>query len=126
MNVEKTIEFLLEHQARFDANQARFDANQAKLEANFAKAEKRSALAEKQAERRFALAEKRLDRIERGLAQNNRLVARLARTGMTLRSNIQRHERMMREMEDKLNALIDIVDKQIRRDKRIGRNGHQT
>jgi hypothetical protein len=91
LNVEKTIEFLLQQQARFDANQARFEENQAKLEANFAKADRR------------------LDRIERGLAQNNRLVARPARTGVTLRSDVRRHEkavarhdRMMGGIEDKL------------------------
>lgn len=83
-------------------------------------------------EANFAKANTRLDRIERVLAQNNRLVARLARTGVTLRSDVRRHERAiarhdeflarheqtMAEIEDKLNALIDIVDKQGRNDGR--------
>ena len=68
MNVEKTMEFILEQQAQF--------------EANFAKAELR-----------FVQAEKRLDRIERLSAQNNHLVARLAGYGVSLRSDIRRHEK---------------------------------
>ena len=121
MDVERTIEFLLKNQARMDA---RFDAK-------FAKADQRFA----QAEKRFAQAEKRLDRLERGLAQNNRIVTQLARSGVTLRSDVRRTEKnlaegaerisqieknlakvseSLSEIDDKLNALIDIVDRQIR------------
>ena len=107
MDVERTIEFLLKNQARMDA---RFDAK-------FAKADERFA----QAEKRFVQAEKRLDRLERGLAQNNRIVTQLARFGVTLRSDVRKTERNLAKiteslsaMDYKLNALVDIVDRQIR------------
>ena len=100
MDVERTIEFLLKNQARMDA---RFDAKFAK------------------ADQRFAQAEKRLDRLERGLAQNNRIVTQLARSGVTLRSDVRRTEKnlaeiaeSMSEMDGKLNALIEFVDRQTR------------
>ena len=107
MDVDRTIEFLLKNQARIDA---RFDAKFAK------------------ADQRFVQAEKRLDRLERGLAENNRLVAQnnrivtqLARSGVTLRSDVRRTEQnlakvaeSLSEMDGKLNALVDIMDRQIR------------
>jgi septal ring factor EnvC (AmiA/AmiB activator) len=107
MDVERTIEFLLKNQARMDA---RFDGKFDK------------------ADQRFAQAEKRLDRLERGLAensrvvaQNNRIVAQLARSGVALRSDVRRTERnlaeiteSLAEMDGKLNALIDFVDRQTR------------
>jgi hypothetical protein len=96
----KTMEFMLEQQARFEANQARFEAN-------------------------FAKSEGRLDRIERVAAHNNRLVGRLARAEVGLRSEVRRHkeflarhEQTMAEIEDKLNALIDFVDRQSRKNGR--------
>jgi hypothetical protein len=46
-----------------------------------------------QFEANFARADKRLDRLERLSAQNNRLVAKLAVHGRTLRSDIRRHEK---------------------------------
>lgn len=95
MDINRTIEFIVDQQARFEANQAR-------LEANFAKADAR-----------FVQAERRLDRVERGIEQNSRLVARLARGGVSLRSDVRRHERAIRRIEenlaeatDKLNGLI--------------------
>ena len=100
MDVERTIEFLLKNQARMDA---RFDAKFAK------------------ADQRFAQAEKRLDRLERVVAQNNRIVTHLARSGVTLRSDVRRTERnlaeiteSLSEIDGKLNALIDFVDRQTR------------
>lgn len=97
MDVERTMEFILEEGARVDAR--------------FAKANIR-----------FAQAEKRLDRLERLGAQNNHLVAQLARYGVSLRSDIRRHEKAIARLEEvhsetdgKLNALIDIVDKSFRR-----------
>jgi hypothetical protein len=106
------MEFILEQQARFEANQARFEANFAKADA------------------RFAQAERRLDRIERVVAQNNRLVARLARAGVALRGDVRRHEQTIARIEEnlaeatgKLNALIDFVDKQSRKNQ-SRKNGH--
>ncbi len=114
MDVERTIEFLLKNQARMDA---RFDAKFAKADQRFAQAEKRFA----QAENRFIQTEKRLYRLERAVAQNNRVVTQLARSGVTLRSDVRRTERTlaeiaesMSEMDGKLNALIDFVDRQTR------------
>jgi len=104
MNVEKTIEFMLEEQARF---QARSGANQACFDANFARAAQRS-----------AKAEKRMDRIERVFTQTNRVVGKLASISVTLRSDIRRHERaiarhedMMAEMDGKLKALVAAGEK---------------
>jgi len=81
MNIEKTMEFILDMQA--------------KCEKRWAKSEER-----------FAKSERRRTAMERMVGQNNRLVARLARAGVTLRSDVRRHERAI-----KLNGLIDIVDK---------------
>ena len=99
MNIEKTMAFILDMQA--------------KTEERFAKSEER-----------FAKSERRLDRIERVLAQTNRVVAGLARSGVSLRTDVRklqkfraRTEENLAEITDKLNALIDIVDKS------HGRNG---
>ncbi|MGA2986098.1 MAG: hypothetical protein ABSG32_20020 [Terriglobia bacterium] len=107
MDVERTIEFLLKNQARMDA---RFDAKFARADQRFAQAEKRS-----------AQAEKRLDQLERVVAQNSRIVTQLARSGVTLRSDVRRTEKnlaeiaeSLSEMDGKLNALIEFVDRQTR------------
>jgi hypothetical protein len=110
MNIERTMEFILQQQAKF--------------EENFAKAEQN-----------FARSNRRLDRIEQMLTQTNRIVGKLASTGVSLRSDIRPHEKwlakheravarhdvMMEEMEGKLNVLIDIVDKTTRRNGRSRR-----
>ena len=100
MNIEKTMEFIL--------------GMQAKAEERWAKSEERWA----KADGRFAKSERRMDRIERVLAQTNRVVASLARSGVSLRSDVRtlqkfrvRTEENLAEITDKLNALIDIVDK---------------
>ncbi len=90
MDVEKTIEFILDHQAH---------------------------------------AEGRMERLERAISQTNRIVNQLVRYGVSLRSDVRRHDKAMirldkaiahlaevhAETDDKLNALIDLVDKTIRR-----------
>lgn len=116
MNIEKTMEVILKQQAKFEAS---FEAS-------------------------FQGSNQRLDRIEHVLIQTNRVVMKLASTGVALRSDMRRHGKtaaaheemlarhakaiakheefaarhdvMMAEMEGKLNALIDFVDKQTRRD----------
>jgi uncharacterized coiled-coil protein SlyX len=118
MNIEKTIEFILD-------NQAKAEERWAKAEGRFAKFEKTIEFIldnQAKAEERSNKSERRLDRLERMVAQNNRLVARLARAGVTLRSDVRRHERAITRTEenlaeatDKLNALIDVVDKSLRR-----------
>ncbi len=100
MDIERAIEFLMKNQAEMDARfNAKFD----------------------RAEERFIRAEKRMDRVERTLALNNRVVARLARAGGSLRSDVRRFDKAMTllaerqaESEDKLNALIEFVDQQRR------------
>ena len=94
MDVERTIEFLLKNQVRMDA----------RMNAKFAKADAR-----------FVKAEKRLDRLEQVVAQNNRIVSQLVRYGVSLRSDVRRIDKALAETDEKLNALIDIVDQSIRR-----------
>jgi hypothetical protein len=103
LDVEKTIDFLLKNQARMDA---RFEA-------------------------KFAKADQRLTRLEKVVATNNRVVTRLTRYGISLRSDVRRLDRAlvqiaeaqakgavkMVEIEEKLDGLIDIVDQSIRRPK---------
>jgi hypothetical protein len=115
MNIE-----ILKQQARFESNQATFESNQAKFESNFAKAEQRSL----RAERRF-------DRVERVVGQTTRVVGQLASASLRFRNEIRRSQieanRQLKalrersyETEDKLNALIDVVDKSIRRNGKRG------
>ncbi|HEV2350091.1 MAG TPA: hypothetical protein VG028_09635 [Terriglobia bacterium] len=107
MNIERAIEFLVKNQVRMDA---RFDA-------------------------KFDRAGKRLERLEHVVAQNNHIVTRLARLGLSLRGDVRRNESDLHrteknlaeasenirklverqsETDDKLNALIDIVNQHIR------------
>ncbi len=99
MNIERNLEFILKQQATF--------------ESNFAKAD-----------RRFLKAEKRLDRIER-------VVGQLASASLRFRNEIRRSQiqadrqlKALRELsyetEDKLNALIEVVDRSIRRNGKRG------
>jgi len=104
VDVEKTIDFLMKNQARMDA---RFEA-------------------------KFGRADERLTRLERVVATNNRGVSRLTRYGRSLRSDVRRLEKAliqiaeaqaksavkMNEIEEKLDGLIDVVDKSIRRNGR--------
>ena len=103
MDVEKSVEFILHSQARSEARADR--------------------------------AEQRMDRLESAIAQNIRIVKGLVRAGLSLRSGareLQRYraasekfraqtEQNLAEITRKLDALIDIVDKSIRRN---GGRGH--
>ncbi|MGH9448515.1 MAG: hypothetical protein ACRD3O_22765 [Terriglobia bacterium] len=79
MDVEKTIEFLLENQARLDA----------RMEVSFVRSEAR-----------FAKAEKRLDRIER-------LITQLASAGLRFRNDIRRSQLETDRKLDALIDLVD-------------------
>jgi len=69
MDVERTIEFMLKNQARSDARfNAKFD----------------------RADEHFRKAEACLDCLERVVRLNNRVVSRLVRYGVSLRSNVRR------------------------------------
>jgi chromosome segregation ATPase len=90
MDVEKTIEFILDQQAQ---------------------------------------AEDRMTRLERAVSQTNRTVNQLVRYGVSLRRDVRRHDEgiirldkamthlaeVHAETDEKLNALIDLVDKTSRR-----------
>jgi len=92
MDVEKTIEFIMDHQAQ---------------------------------------SEGRMERLERAISQTNRVVNQLVRYGVSLRSDVRRHERAIirldkamarlaevhADTDEKLNALIDLVDQSIRRNR---------
>jgi septal ring factor EnvC (AmiA/AmiB activator) len=107
MDVERTIEFILKNQAQMDARfNAKFDRADERFE---------------QAEKRFAQAEKRMDRLDRQIKQASHLVAKLARSGVSLRSDVRKTERNLKKLSEslsendgKLNALIDFVDRQSR------------
>jgi hypothetical protein len=113
VNIEHTIEFMLKEQAGFEA----------RIEAAFVKSNQR------------------MDRIERVLGQTNRVVARMASLGVSLRQDLRgdekaiarhekwladleagdaKHKRMMDEFDAKLSALTDIVARSVRG------NGRQT
>jgi len=93
MDVERTIEFLMDHQAQ---------------------------------------AEVRMERLERAVSQTNRSLNQLVRYGVSLRGDVRRHDEAIirldkamahlaevhAETDGKLNALIDLVDKTIRRNGR--------
>jgi len=100
MDVERTMEFILSQQARFEANQAKF-------EANFAKADQR-----------FLKAEKRLDRVER-------VVAQLASASLRFRNEIRRSQiqtdRHLKATAARLDVLSDVVEKFIRGNGKRGR-----
>jgi nanoRNase/pAp phosphatase (c-di-AMP/oligoRNAs hydrolase) len=97
MDVGKTMEFILQSQAKAEARADR--------------------------------AEQRMDRLERAIAQNIRVVKGLVRAGVSLRSDVRELQRWRAASEKfraqteqnsakitgKLDALIDIVDKSIRR-----------
>ena len=104
MDVEKSIEFILQSLARAEVRADRAD-------------------------QRMDRADERMDRLERAIAQTNRIVKGLVRAGVSLRSDVrelQRYraasekfraqtEQNLAEITGKLDALIDIVDKSIRR-----------
>lgn len=118
VNVEKTIEFILGQEARAEA---RLEKAMERMD----RADKRMDRADKRADR----ADKRLDRLERVVAQTNRVVMGLVRYGVSLRSDVRRHDKAILRIEaavanlaesqqrtdDRLNALIRLVDRTIRR-----------
>jgi NADH:ubiquinone oxidoreductase subunit D len=73
MDVEKTMEFILEQQARFETNFARFEANFARFEAG-------------------------MEELRQSHQATERLVRRLARWGA---ARLRQHEERMDEMEQR-------------------------
>jgi hypothetical protein len=117
MDVEKTMEFLLEQQAQFqarmEASQARMDASQARMDASDARFEARM----------NQMAERQLQAEERADREIAAIRAELRR-GIRLSIEEQRRERQRRQeladiqkvTEQKLQALIDSLKQP--------RNGH--
>jgi L-lactate utilization protein LutB len=102
MDVEKTIEFILDMQAKWEERWARNEQRWTK------------------SDERWAKADRRMDRLER-------LGERLVRSGLSPRSDVQelkefrrRTEQNLAEITEKLDALIDVVNKSIRRNGRKG------
>jgi len=116
VNAEKTIEFILGLEARIEA---RFEKALERMD----RAEKRMDRADRRADR----ADRRLDRLERVVSQTHRVVTRLVRYGVSLRSDVRRHDKAILRLEatvqkigesqqrtdDGLNALIKLVDRTI-------------
>jgi hypothetical protein len=86
MDVEKTIEFLLKNQARADA---RFNA-------------------------KFDRADERFRKLERVVAQNNRIVTRLARYGVSLRSDVRRLAQETHAEIERLTRAQAATDRQLK------------
>ena len=129
VNVEKTIEFILGQEARAEA---RLEKAMERMD----RADKRMDRADKRADR----ADKRLDRLERVVAQTNRVVMGLVRYGVSLRSDVRRHDKAILRIEaaveniegaiatlaasqrgtdSRLNTLIKLVDRTLRRNGRF-------
>ncbi len=97
MDIERSIEILLKNQARMDA---RFEAKFDRAEERFRRFEEQFRRFEEQFRRfegqfrrsevRFRMAEARLDRLEQVVRLNNRVVSRLVRYGVSLRSDVRR------------------------------------
>jgi chromosome segregation ATPase len=139
VNVEKTIEFILGQEARIEARfgkalerMDRADKRMDRADKRTDRADKRMDRADKRADRadqRADRADQRLDRLERVVSLTNRVVTRLVRYGVSLRSDIRRHDKAILRIEaavaslvvsqqrtdDRLDALIRIVDRTIRR-----------
>jgi chromosome segregation ATPase len=124
MDVERAIEFLLKEAARNEARAARHEERAARLEERAARLDERMA-------RHEAAADARLTRLERVMAQNNRVVTRLVRYGVSLRSDVRRLGRAVTVIaeaqaatDENLNTLIGVVEKLVRRNGSTG-NGRK-
>jgi L-lactate utilization protein LutB len=109
VDVEKNIEFILDTQAKWEERWVKNEERWAK------------------AEERWAKSERRMDRLEK-------LGERLVRAGLSMGSDVRevrrdvqelkefrrRTEQNLAEITERLDALIDIVDKSIRRNGRKG------
>ena len=102
MDIERTIEILLKNQARMDA---RFDAKFDRAEERFRKFDEQF----RKAEARFRMAEARLDRLERVVRLNNRVVSRLVRYGVSLRSDVRRLTQSQAATDRALRTFIETM-----------------
>jgi chromosome segregation ATPase len=89
MDIEKTMEFILQSQARFEQNQARFEQNQVRFQQNH-----------ERFEQDHARAMRRMDRTDKQIEGIKKLIM----TGMKL---IVRLEKRDDEIQVKIDALVD-------------------
>ena len=125
VNVEKTIEFILDMQAKAEARADRADE---RAEERGNRADERANRAEERADR----ADRRMERLEAAIAQTNRVVKLMVGAGRSLRSDVRdlqrwrvevrqwqaRTDQNLAEITGKLDALTDIVEKWVRRNGR--------
>jgi hypothetical protein len=100
MDVEKTIEFILQQQARTEAWEAR-------AEARWAKADARAAAAEVKAERQMAAIRKLIQVGMRLIAQNQEQIKELTAAQKETNKEIKELKAVQRVTELKLQAFIE-------------------
>src|SRR4051794_6511476 len=109
MDIERTIEFLLEQQAasqaRFDAQQARFDAQQAQFRADYEERQKQYEERQKQYEERHTL---EMAQIRQELRRGIRLSVEEARRERVRRKELAAAQALT---EQKLQQLIDSLNR---------------
>ena len=116
MDIEKTMQFLLEQQARFDARQAQFEERYAQLvEQQAQTAQHHAELVQHQGQ-----FEKRMSRIENVLldlanaqANTNAILGTLAERHVSLAQSHQELSEAQKVTEQNLNALIATVERHI-------------
>jgi chromosome segregation ATPase len=109
MDIEKTMQFILEVQARLEASAQAHDERLARLEASA-----------QGHDERLAKLESSVVRLESSVSTVTDLVGRLAQAEIRLTERMDAGFQELRELqantEYKLNALIEAVDKLVRRD----------
>ena len=121
MDVQRTIEFILESQARAEVRMEKFELRMEKAEARAeARAEKADARTEK-AEARMERAEARVDAMEKRLDKRMDAIAKLLRQGMQMLvktdTRLAELAEAQKATERSLKALMDSL--------RTGRNGRR-
>lgn len=118
MDVERTIEFLLSQQVRFDERQAQFDERQAQFDERQAQFEERQARLEEAQLR----TETQLDRLAAQQEQTSKEVQSIAGAVHVLIRYVDEDRTAMRELREdvtqvteNVNALVKVVDDIVRR-----------
>ena len=120
MDMERTMQFLLEQQARFDARQAQFDARQAEFDARqaqFGQKFEESVTQINSIMLRLATAQERTNFILTTLAEKHvELAAAQERTNSTLTTLAEKHVELAAAQittEQKLHAVISALERHI-------------
>jgi chromosome segregation ATPase len=113
MDIEKTMQFLLEQQARFDARQAEYETRQAEYEARQAEYEARQARFEERFEERMLQINDILVRVTSAQERTNAILATLAEEHIELAKSHQGLADAQKVTEQNLNALITTVERHI-------------